>query len=114
MPTVLWPAGYLLAQWASGGCAKVSRGAKVIELGAGVGAASVACALSGAHVLATDVAPTRHYLLWPYYPCYDYTSYGMPTLRHSYYERCAHQSRPHRGQRCTQRCRGAHRPPRLA
>ena len=66
MPTVLWPAGYLLAQWASGGCTKVARGAKIIELGAGVGAASVACALSGAHVLATDVAPARHYLLWPY------------------------------------------------
>ena len=36
-----------------------------------MGAASVACALSGAHVIATDVSPTRHYLLWYYllWPC---------------------------------------------
>ena len=53
--TVLWPAGYLLAQWAGGSCARL-RGAQVIELGAGTGAASVAAALCGASVLATDGA----------------------------------------------------------
>ena len=56
MPTVLWPAGFLLAQWAAGGAC--AAGLRVLELGAGVGAPSIACALSGARVLATDVAPT--------------------------------------------------------
>jgi len=60
MPTVMWPAGFLLAQWASGACARVQGLAgAVLELGAGVGAASVACALSsgGARVVATDIEP---------------------------------------------------------
>lgn len=58
MPTVMWPAGFLLAQWASGACAQLQGGAgAVLELGAGAGAASVACALSSgvAHVIATDI-----------------------------------------------------------
>lgn len=60
MPTVMWPAGFLLAQWASGACARLQGGAgAVLELGAGVGAASVACALSSgsARVVATDLEP---------------------------------------------------------
>ena len=58
VPSVLWPAGYLLAQWASSAC-EALRGLRVIELGAGVGAASIAAALCGTAqlVLATDRAP---------------------------------------------------------
>ena len=61
--SVLWPAGYLLAQWVSAvACADESlRGARVLELGAGVGAASLAAALcvdhaAGGRVLSTDRA----------------------------------------------------------
>jgi predicted RNA methylase len=58
MATVLWPAGYLLAQWASDprNC-NAWRGGRVLELGAGTGAASIAAAHCGAgRVLATDGA----------------------------------------------------------
>lgn len=55
LPTVLWPAGYLLAQWAGdeANCAAWA-GRPVLELGAGTGAASVAAAACGARALATD------------------------------------------------------------
>ena len=59
MPTVLWPAGYLLAQWASDpdNCARW-RGGRVLELGAGVGVPSIAAAHNCARfVFATDIAP---------------------------------------------------------
>jgi predicted nicotinamide N-methyase len=65
LATVLWPAGYLLMQWVSGQqqlalwtSARVGDDGhvpRVLELGAGTGAASVAAAVAGAaHVLSTD------------------------------------------------------------
>ena len=53
--TVLWPAGYLLAQWLSSPavCGRLA-GTKVLELGVGIGAASITAAGCGATVIATD------------------------------------------------------------
>lgn len=62
MATVLWPAGYLLMQWA--GTPEQCRawaGRRVLELGAGVGGPSIAAAACGASVVATDIA--QHALL---------------------------------------------------
>lgn len=58
VPTVLWPGGYLLAQFASDPrhCA-AWRGGTVLELGSGVGAVAVAAVGCGTTVLATDAAP---------------------------------------------------------
>lgn len=56
MGTVLWPAGYVLALWTAEQCASL-RGARVLELGAGVGAPSAVAARCGARkVLATDAS----------------------------------------------------------
>jgi len=56
MPTVLWPAGYFLALWAAAHC-HLLKG-RVLELGAGVGAPSIAASLCGGNtVLATDKVP---------------------------------------------------------
>jgi hypothetical protein len=55
MPTVLWPAGFLLSQWVGAqGCQRWA-GRRVLELGSGVGAASVVAAHCGAAVTATDL-----------------------------------------------------------
>mmetsp|Transcript_20145 Transcript_20145/g.63885 ORF Transcript_20145/g.63885 Transcript_20145/m.63885 type:complete len:345 (+) Transcript_20145:26-1060(+) len=55
MPTVLWPAGYFLALWATAHCGLL--GGRVLELGAGVGAPSIAASLCGGNtVVATDKA----------------------------------------------------------
>jgi len=55
--TVLWPAGYLLARWlASPPICTALQGASVLELGAGVGLPSIAAALCGATVRATDAS----------------------------------------------------------
>lgn len=54
MPTTLWPAGFLLAQWVgTQGCYEWA-GKRVLELGAGVGASSIAAALCGADVVSAD------------------------------------------------------------
>jgi hypothetical protein len=50
--TILWPAGYLLTQWVA---TQRLAGLRVLELGSGVGAASVAAARGGARVVATDL-----------------------------------------------------------
>jgi predicted nicotinamide N-methyase len=47
----LWPSGVALARELSG---RSLRGARTIELGCGLGAASIAAALNGGRVLATD------------------------------------------------------------
>jgi predicted nicotinamide N-methyase len=51
--TVLWPAGYLLAQWIGNQCTGL-QGKRVLELGAGIGAVSITAAECGASVVATD------------------------------------------------------------
>ena len=57
MPTVLWPAGYLLAQWvADSRQCDTWRGQRVLELGVGIGASAVAVARCGGTVVATDRA----------------------------------------------------------
>mmetsp|Transcript_35418 Transcript_35418/g.105771 ORF Transcript_35418/g.105771 Transcript_35418/m.105771 type:complete len:407 (-) Transcript_35418:113-1333(-) len=64
-PTVLWPAGYLLAQFLSdqtqkfGGGFFRSMGSRILELGTGIGAPSVAVAGNTGvkEVLATDIDP---------------------------------------------------------
>ncbi len=60
MPSVLWPAGYLLAEWvaAPAQCGGGGwRGKRVLELGVGIGASAVAVARCGASsVVATDKA----------------------------------------------------------
>lgn len=60
MPSVLWPAGYLLAEWvaAPAQCGGGSwRDKRVLELGVGIGASAVAVARCGASsVVATDKA----------------------------------------------------------
>jgi predicted nicotinamide N-methyase len=50
----LWPSGVALARAAA---ETVAPGERVVELGCGLGVASIAAALSGADVLATDWAP---------------------------------------------------------
>jgi predicted nicotinamide N-methyase len=50
----LWPSGVALARAAA---ERVAPGDRVVELGCGLGVASIAAALSGADVLATDWAP---------------------------------------------------------
>ncbi|KAL1525265.1 hypothetical protein AB1Y20_020130 [Prymnesium parvum] len=56
-PTVLWPAGYLLTLWASEpATCEQWKGARVLELGTGVGTPSIAAAKCGASmVIATDI-----------------------------------------------------------
>eukprot|EP00929_Paragymnodinium_shiwhaense_P025340 TRINITY_DN1534_c1_g1_i1.p1 TRINITY_DN1534_c1_g1~~TRINITY_DN1534_c1_g1_i1.p1 ORF type:complete len:217 (+),score=48.81 TRINITY_DN1534_c1_g1_i1:508-1158(+) len=55
MATVLWPAGYFLTQWVVRNCAKLDNGRRILELGAGIGAPSIAASLCGDNVvLATD------------------------------------------------------------
>eukprot|EP01046_Picozoa_sp_COSAG06_P040017 COSAG06_NODE_4798_length_3945_cov_19.107644_1_plen_425_part_00 len=60
MPSVLWPAGYLLTEWvaAPAQCGGGGwRGKRVLELGVGIGASAVAVARCGASsVVATDKA----------------------------------------------------------
>ena len=59
VPTVLWPAGYLLTQWLSSSdqCSSL-KNARVLELGTGVGTSSITAALCGAAtVVATDNSP---------------------------------------------------------
>ena len=53
--TTLWPAGAALADAVAADCGAFA-GTRVLELGAGVGAPSVALARCGARVVATDVA----------------------------------------------------------
>jgi predicted nicotinamide N-methyase len=50
----LWPSGVALARVAG---ARAWRGARVLELGCGLGVAGIAAALAGARVLATDWSP---------------------------------------------------------
>jgi len=50
----LWPSGIALARAAA---ERVAPGERVVELGCGLGVTSIAAALSGADVLATDWAP---------------------------------------------------------
>jgi predicted nicotinamide N-methyase len=50
----LWPSGVALARAAG---ARAWRGARVLELGCGLGVAGIAAALAGARVLATDWSP---------------------------------------------------------
>ena len=50
----LWPSGVALARAVS---ARSLRGARTLELGCGLGAASIAAALGGGRVLATDWSP---------------------------------------------------------
>jgi predicted nicotinamide N-methyase len=50
----LWPSGLALARRVS---ARALRGARTVELGCGLGLPSVAAALAGARVLATDWSP---------------------------------------------------------
>ncbi len=50
----LWPAGTALARLLS---ARALKGARVLELGCGLGLASLAAALAGARVVATDWSP---------------------------------------------------------
>jgi predicted nicotinamide N-methyase len=50
----LWPSAILLARTLSG---RALRGARVLELGCGLGLPSLAAALAGGRVLATDWAP---------------------------------------------------------
>ena len=50
----LWPSGVVLARAAA---ETVAPGERVVELGCGLGVASIVAALSGADVLATDWAP---------------------------------------------------------
>jgi predicted nicotinamide N-methyase len=55
---LLWPSGLALAeQLANGDSTRDLSGARVLELGCGLGAPSVVAAHHGAHVLATDSAP---------------------------------------------------------
>ena len=57
MPTVLWPAGYLLTEWiADSGQCDAWRGQRVLELGVGIGASAIAVARCGGTVVATDRA----------------------------------------------------------
>jgi predicted nicotinamide N-methyase len=61
MPSVLWPAGYLLTEWVAApaqcGGGGGWRGKRVLELGVGIGASAVAVARCGASsVVATDKA----------------------------------------------------------
>lgn len=51
----LWPSAVLLARTLAG---RALRGARVLELGCGLGLPSLAAALAGGRVLATDWAPT--------------------------------------------------------
>jgi predicted nicotinamide N-methyase len=51
----LWPSAILLARTLAG---RALRGARVLELGCGLGLPSLAAALAGGRVLATDWAPT--------------------------------------------------------
>src|SRR5687768_7816263 len=50
----LWPSGVALAREVAG---RPLAGVRVLELGCGLGMPSLAAALGGAHVLATDWAP---------------------------------------------------------
>jgi predicted nicotinamide N-methyase len=50
----LWPSGVALARALAG---RSLRGARTLELGCGLGAASIVAALAGARVLATDWSP---------------------------------------------------------
>src|SRR6266487_96280 len=50
----LWPSGVALARAVAG---RALRGARTLELGCGLGTASVAAALAGGRVLATDWSP---------------------------------------------------------
>ena len=56
----LWPSGVALAQHVA---ARPLAGVRVLELGCGLGLPSLAAALGGAHVLATDWAPDAIELL---------------------------------------------------
>lgn len=54
MSSVLWPPGFFLTLWSAANCPAL-EGRRILELGAGVGAPSIASALCGAgSVLATD------------------------------------------------------------
>jgi len=57
----LWPSGLALARAVA---VRDLRGARVLELGAGLGLPSLAAALGGADVLATDWAEDAVELLW--------------------------------------------------
>jgi predicted nicotinamide N-methyase len=50
----LWPSSRALAEWIGG---RALRGARVLELGCGLGLPSVAAALAGGRVVATDWSP---------------------------------------------------------
>ncbi|MDX6702919.1 MAG: hypothetical protein QOF26_3145 [Baekduia sp.] len=56
----LWPSGVALAQTVG---VRALRGARVLELGCGLGLPSIAAALAGARVLATDWSPAALDLL---------------------------------------------------
>src|SRR3954452_1272783 len=56
----LWPSGQALARRVS---ARSLRGARVLELGCGLGLPSLAAALAGGRVLATDWSPQAIHLL---------------------------------------------------
>jgi predicted nicotinamide N-methyase len=56
----LWPSGVALARVVA---ARALKGARVLELGCGLGLPSIAAALSGGRVLATDWAPAALDLL---------------------------------------------------
>src|ERR671928_735358 len=56
----LWPSGVALARAISG---RALKGARVVELGCGLGLPSLAAARAGGRVLATDWSPTAIELL---------------------------------------------------
>jgi 2-polyprenyl-3-methyl-5-hydroxy-6-metoxy-1,4-benzoquinol methylase len=55
--SVLYPGGYLLALFVSSQAPELRFAQRALELGAGVGAPSIALALQGTPVVATDIAP---------------------------------------------------------